>query len=90
MADTPSKSSRPRGRHLVGQDIQLTRADPEARVVASAHCVRRGCTMDVEDCAGCPHFVRIDTHEAGYVLVCRSADADEHVDDGNGWTFGET
>ena len=89
MADTLPKSSRPRGRHLVGQDIELTRASPEARVIASAHCVRRDCKMDVEDCAGCPHFVRIDTHEAGYVLVCRSADADEHVGDGNGWTFGD-
>jgi hypothetical protein len=44
--------------------------------------------MDVEDCAGCPHFVRIDTHEAGYVLVCRTEEADE-VHDGQGWTFGE-
>lgn len=88
MADAPPKSSRPHGRHLVGQDIQLTRASAEGRVVASAHCVRRGCTMDVEDCAGCPHFVRIDTHEAGYVLVCRTEEADE-VHDGQGWTFGE-
>jgi hypothetical protein len=91
MAEPPPTSSRPPGWHLVGQDIQLTRAkvQGEIRVIASAHCVRKDSTMDVEDCAGCPHFVRIDTHEAGYVLVCRSAEADEHADDGHGASFGE-
>ena len=88
MADPSPKSCRPRGL-LVAQDIELTRARAEARVVASAHCVRRDCTMDVDDCGRCPHFVRIDTHEAGYVLVCRSPEADEHERDGNGGSFGE-
>lgn len=64
--------------HLIEQDIHVRRlpAAAGARVVAEVQCARRGCTMDVEQCARCPHFVRIETHEAGYLMLC-SADEDE-------------
>ena len=59
---------------LVLQDIQLQRAPDTGRVVATAVCARKGCSVNVEDCARCAHFARIDTHEAGYVLMCRARD----------------
>jgi hypothetical protein len=64
---------------LVQQDIQLSResCDGVTRVVARVECARRGCTMEVEQCAGCSHFVRIETHEAGYLLLCRIGEEGE-------------
>ncbi|HEX6240740.1 MAG TPA: hypothetical protein VFZ61_07600 [Polyangiales bacterium] len=59
---------------LVQQDIHLERERGSGRVVATAVCARKGCAVNVEDCAHCAHFARIDTHEAGYVLICRSRD----------------
>lgn len=59
---------------LVLQDILLQREPQSGRVVASAVCARKGCSVNVEDCAHCAHFARIDSHEAGYVLVCRTGD----------------
>jgi hypothetical protein len=58
--------------HLTQYDIHLAR-DPDrpTKVVASVMCERRGCEMLVEACARCPHFARIETHEAGYLLRCR-------------------
>lgn len=72
--DSSTKPTPPWGPRLVEQDIQLTR-EPRAgalRVIARVECVRRGCGMEVEDCGRCAHFVRIETHEAGYVLLCRA------------------
>lgn len=74
----PPKSGRT---HLVQQDIRVARADPtdpSARVVASVHCARRDCVLDVENCAACPQFARIEVHEAGYILVCREEEAPRH------------
>jgi hypothetical protein len=58
---------------LVQHDIQLAR-DPAqpSKVVASVTCERLGCDVLVEACARCPRFARIETHEAGYVLLCRA------------------
>jgi hypothetical protein len=64
------KSSKPP--LLIQQDIELQRERDSGRVIASAVCARKGCSVNVEDCARCAHFARIDTHEAGYVLVCRT------------------
>jgi hypothetical protein len=44
--------------------------DPSSRVVASVHCARQNSRVEVEGCAGCAHFARIEPHEAGYVLLC--------------------
>lgn len=59
---------------LVQQDICLAReeADGSVHVVATVACARRGLDVAVEECAHCPHFARIETHEAGYVMLCRT------------------
>jgi hypothetical protein len=66
----------------VQQDIQLTRESrgEATRVVARVECARRDCNMEVEGCARCAHFVRIETHEAGYVLLCREDEEPEQSD----------
>lgn len=72
----PSRKLRPAS-YLVPHDIQLTRApseDEHPRVVASVRCQRRDCDVLVEVCARCERFARIETHEAGYVLLCRADD----------------
>jgi hypothetical protein len=67
----------------VQQDIQLSREsrDGVTRVVARVECARRGCTMEVEQCAGCSHFARIETHEAGYLLLCQTGEEGEQTED---------
>jgi hypothetical protein len=63
---------------LVVHDIKLERQSPpdgQSRVRATVDCERNQCTLDVEVCALCPRFARIEVHEAGYVLLCRSLDA---------------
>ena len=78
MVDTAPKSPPPSGCHLVQQDIQLTRECQHGvtRVVARVECARRGRAVDAEQCARCPHFVRIETHEAGYLMLCRAHEED--------------
>lgn len=74
MTKPPAASSEQQTRcRLVQQDIHLERDAATQRVVASVECARKTCVTDVEHCARCPHFVRIDTHEAGYVLLCSTA-----------------
>lgn len=74
MDETAPKLSQLSGSHLVQQDIHLTRESRqgEMRVVARVECARRGCLMEVEQCACCPHFARIEVHEAGYLMLCRA------------------
>ena len=72
----PPNSSRPALR-LVQHDIHLSRERSESdrsQVVARVTCERRGCEVLVEQCAHCERFARIETHEAGYVLLCRAHD----------------
>jgi hypothetical protein len=57
---------------LVQQDIKIERERDSGRVVASAVCRRKGCSVNVEDCAQCAYFARIDVHEAGYVMLCQT------------------
>jgi hypothetical protein len=78
MTKPPPPPEQPRRAHLVQQDIRIEREapddDPASRVVASVHCVHKNCRVEVEDCAGCAHFARIEPHEAGYVLLCCAQD----------------
>ena len=55
-------------RKMFGPDI--------AKVIATVECKRRSCTLEVEECAYCERFERIETHEAGYSMLCRSSDED--------------
>ncbi len=79
MEETSRKRSAWGGLHLVQQDVHLERVrkGDNTRVIAEVECERRGCPMDVEQCARCPHFVRIEVHEAGYLLLCDDRDEDE-------------
>jgi hypothetical protein len=79
MTTFPPRSPRPSSR-LVPHEIQLTRKPSESGtspVVATIHCERRDCTLNVETCGYCERFARIETHEAGYVMLCRSKDEEE-------------
>jgi hypothetical protein len=63
--------------NLVAHDIRVTREELQpgaAHSVATVHCERYDRTVEVEDCGYCERFARIDTHEAGYVMLCRSSD----------------
>jgi hypothetical protein len=44
-------------------------------------CERRGCTQTIDDCRACERFARIETHEHGYVMLCRSQDEAFEVDE---------
>lgn len=59
---------------LVQQDICLAReeADGSSHVVATVACTRRALPVAVDECARCPYFARIEPHEAGYVMLCRT------------------
>lgn len=78
MTIPPPPPAHPRCRRplLVQQDIQLSRHGDGAAapVVATVECARRNCTVEVEACAQCAYFARIETHEAGYILLCRGDD----------------
>jgi len=61
---------------LVQHDIELTRVESATgtHVHARVMCKRRGETIPVEACRGCPHFSHFEVHEAGYVMWCRECD----------------
>ena len=52
-----------------------------SKVTASIECERRGCTLDVDVCRSCERFLRIEMHEAGFVMLCRSRDEGFDADD---------
>jgi hypothetical protein len=81
--ETSAKLPLLRSPSLVEQDIELSREprDGSTRVVARVECARRGCTVEVEQCGRCAHFVRIETHEAGYLLLCRTGEEGEQTED---------
>jgi hypothetical protein len=63
--------------HLIGHDVRFERkrsASGALLVIATIDCERQGCRIPVDVCRECPRFARIDVHEAGYVMLCRSAD----------------
>jgi len=72
----PTKRLRPSTR-LVVHDIRLEvtpRANGRDELRASVECERRKCKLDVNECRACERLVRIDSHEAGFVVLCRSED----------------
>jgi hypothetical protein len=79
----PKKRVRPRSR-VVLHDIRLTREqspDGRNKVVASAECERHQSRFDVDVCRSCERFARIEMHEGGFVVLCRSEDEDFDVDE---------
>jgi hypothetical protein len=80
MSSNPPSS--PRGGRpsskLVVHDIHLepeVSEDGTRRVSARVQCERARGEVLVDTCARCPRFVRIETHEAGYTLLCHAKDA---------------
>ncbi len=64
---------------LVPHDLAITRtasALGRGKVVAAIYCERVGAEVSVDVCRLCQRFARIEPHEAGYVLLCRSCDED--------------
>jgi hypothetical protein len=62
---------------LVAHEIRFERPSSEhgpSSVIATVRCERRNCRMTLDQCRACPRFARIDVHEAGYVMLCRSTD----------------
>ena len=68
--------------HLVAHDLRFCRSPSLAgsgAIEVTVECERRACTLPLSVCRACPRFARIDVHEAGYVMLCRSTD--EALDD---------
>lgn len=72
MTTPPARRSRPSSK-LVSHDIRFIRKG-EGTAHATVHCERRDCALLVNECRSCERFARIDVHEAGYVMLCRSCD----------------
>jgi hypothetical protein len=73
---TSKKLVRP-GSRLVVHDIHVDTvrlADGSEKVCAYVDCQRRKSKLKVDECRSCERLVRIDSHEAGYVIVCRAED----------------
>jgi hypothetical protein len=79
----PNKRTRASAR-LVSHDIRLqpeSRPEGKPRVRALVSCERRKCELEVDVCASCSRFARVETHEAGYVLLCNSSDVPSEAPD---------
>jgi hypothetical protein len=46
-----------------------------------AECERHQSRFDVDVCRSCERFARIEMHEGGFVVLCRSEDEDFDVDE---------
>ena len=71
-----TRATRPSAR-LVVHDVRLVRermADGSEQVKALVECEQQGCEIRANECARCSRFVRIEPHEAGYVLLCHAKD----------------
>lgn len=80
---TQHKSTRPSPR-LVVHDMQfeVTRqANGKDKLCAYVQCERRKCKKNVDDCRACERLVRIEAHEAGYVVLCHAEDETFDRDD---------
>ena len=76
MTGTPPKKTRPSTR-LVLHDIRVERCeqpDGSTKLCALVDCERRKRRLDVDECRACERLTRIDVHEAGFVVLCRSED----------------
>ena len=79
MTDVPSGHGKTAGPvlRLIAHDVCLRRLVGAAGPVqATVECERGPSTKNVEECAGCPRFARIEVHEAGYSLMCQSGEAE--------------
>ena len=73
---TQRKSTRPSPR-LVLHDVQfeVTRqANGRDKLCAYVQCERRKCKQNIDVCRGCERLARIESHEAGYVVLCHAED----------------
>lgn len=77
--DPRTRSSRPAA-NLVTHDIRFIRKGA-AEFEPTVHCERRDCTLHLNECRSCERFARIDVHEGGYVMLCRSSDEPLDEDD---------
>ena len=62
---------------LVSHDVAFVpdeAVDGTKRVLPTIQCERWGCSQHIDECRACERFARIEAHEAGYVLLCRSED----------------
>jgi len=62
---------------LVPHEIRIRRKELGREgpgLLATVRCERRNGSINVEACAYCERFARIDLHEAGYTMLCRSTD----------------
>lgn len=76
VAMTPPKKVRPSAR-LVVHDIRVELTPQPTggeKLCAYVECERRRCKLNVDECRSCERLVRIDSHEAGFVVLCRSKD----------------
>lgn len=76
-AEGPRSPSIPHSR-LVPHEIRIAREEGKhgkPEVVATIACERQACVLRVDVCVRCERFARIEPHEAGYVMLCRSTDS---------------
>lgn len=62
---------------LVPHEIRVASRPLEqegAELVATIYCERQDVTLEVERCKYCERFERIEVHEGGYTMLCRSTD----------------
>ena len=59
--------------HDIRVDV-APRANGGEELCAYVECERRKCKLNVNECRACERLVRIDSHEAGFVVLCRSED----------------
>lgn len=74
----PLPSTMRPSRRLVAHDVKLTRqenARGETEVLATVQCKN---ARNVCDCLRCERFVRIEPHEAGFVLLCKPVEETTH------------
>ena len=83
MTTLPIRRSRPSSR-LVVHDVRFIPVDagPHGpRIRATIKCERRDHILDVDVCRSCERFARVEVHEAGYVMLCRSQDEEFESDE---------
>jgi hypothetical protein len=76
MTLPPHKKTRPSTR-LVVHDIQIEltpQPDSPNKLSAYVDCEHHQRRLSVDECRACDRLDRIDSHEAGFVVLCRSSD----------------
>jgi hypothetical protein len=73
---TPSERLRPKTRlvvHDIHMELEPQREGPD-KLRLYVECERRKCKLSVDECGVCERLERIDSHEAGFAVLCRSED----------------